>query len=168
VHRHEIVICPGCGLELPGRDLEPAEQFNASGECLHMFYNLTCWTRVQGDQKFIHQHAVDAYAAQHSGEKMRPITTWFALIGLFLALERGYSGRRVQQAHTKIGKRKREWPRLSPPKHPGDLTVMNVISARDAGRDEMLMRWAASVWKSWAQAHQQVKELTDLLLYGDD
>jgi hypothetical protein len=164
---HDGVICPGCGLELPGRHLEPAERFNASGECLRMYYNLTQWTLAQGDSKFIHQHAVDAYAAQHSGENMRPITTWFALIGLFLALERGYSGRRVQQAHEKIGKRKREWPRLTPPGRPGDLTVMNVISARDAGRDEMLMRWAASVWKSWAQAHQQVREITDLLLFGD-
>ena len=166
--RHEVVVCPGCGLELPGRHLEPPDTFNASGECLRMYYNLTCWTLVQGDQKFIHQHAVDAYAAQHSGEKMRPITTWFALIGLFLALERGYSGRRVQLAHVKIGKRKREWPRLTPPLHPGDLTVMNVIAARDAGRDEMLMRWAASVWKSWAHVHQQVRETTELLLYGDE
>lgn len=133
-----------------------------------MYYNLTCWTLVQGDQKFIHQHAVDAYAAQHSGEKTRPITTWFALIGLFLALERGYSGRRIQQGHEKIGNRKWEWPRVPPPKHPGDLTVMNVISARNAGREEMLMRWAASVWKSWAYIHQQVRETTDLLLSGDE
>jgi hypothetical protein len=29
----------------------------------------------------------------------------------------------------------------------------------------MLMRWAGSVWKSWAQVHQQVRETTDILLY---
>ncbi len=27
-----FTVCPGCGLRLPARDLEPAERYNATGE----------------------------------------------------------------------------------------------------------------------------------------
>lgn len=52
-----------------------------------------------GDAFFIHQVAVDAYAAQHAGPASKTITIAFALIGLCLLLERGYTGKAVQRAH---------------------------------------------------------------------
>ena len=51
-----------------------------------------------GDAFFIHQVAVDAYAAQHAGPASKTITIAFALIGLCLLLERGYTGKAVQRA----------------------------------------------------------------------
>lgn len=158
--------CPGCGLRLPDRNLGPAEHYNATGECLDAYYDLTCRTLVLRDAGFIHQHAVDAYAAQHTGPQMRPITTAFALIGLYLALEKGYTGRQVQIAHMQIAKRKRDWPRLQPPAKHGDLTVLDVIRCgTDEEKREMLMRWAASVWRSWEDRHQWVREMTEQILF---
>jgi len=71
---NEAIECPGCGLKLPDRHFDLSDRFNASGECLGMYYELTCLTLVQQDERFIHQHAVDAYIAQHAGGISRPIS----------------------------------------------------------------------------------------------
>lgn len=163
-----FIECPGCGLRLPDQNLDQAERFNASGECLKMYFELACWTLVQQDVRFIHQHAVDAYEAQHAGGRTRPITVVFGLIGLYFAQERGYTGLQVQRAHVKIGRTRRDWPRLEPPEHPAELTVMDVLKVEtDAEKEEMLLRWAASVWQSWEHRHQWVREMTERVLYGE-
>ena len=58
--------------------------------------------RVHGS--FIHQHVVDAYSAQHADANTKPITLVFALIGLYLYVERGYSGKQVQRLHMAMGR----------------------------------------------------------------
>lgn len=74
------VECPGCGLTLPKQHGELNHNYNASAECYEKYNELTIYTLSKQDINFIHQHAVDAYAAQHSGNRMKPITTAFALI----------------------------------------------------------------------------------------
>ena len=133
-----------------------------------MFYDLTSWTIVQQDNRFIHQHAVDAYEAQHAGGKTRPITVSFGLIGLYLALEKGFTGRQSPQlAHIKIGRTKWDWLLLEPPEHPAKLTVMDVLQVADREKEKMLMLWAGSVWQSWEPRHQWVREITAKVLFGD-
>ncbi len=77
--------CPGCGLQLPDQHLDVPDRFNASGECFCVFSDLQCYTVAKQDPEFIHQHAVDAYEAQHAGGPTRNITVAFGLIGLYLA-----------------------------------------------------------------------------------
>src|SRR6185295_5352013 len=60
---------------------------------------LCCYTLERGDAAFIHQHVVDAFIAQNAGEHTKPIGLAFALIGLYLHLERGFSGKQVQRVH---------------------------------------------------------------------
>lgn len=164
-----FIVCPGCGIRLPKEDLDPADRFNASGECLKTYFELTYWTLAQRDGRFIHQHAVDAYEAQHAGGCTRPITVVFGLIGLYLALEKGYTGRQVQLAHIKIGWIKRDWPLLEPPDIPAELTVIDVVRAgSDTGKEEMLIRWATAVWKSWEPRHEWVRDLTAQVLFRRD
>ena len=163
-----FVKCPGCGLNLSDRHLPAADRFNTTGECWQVYCELTCYTLTKEDSTFIHQHVVDAYEAQHAGGATRPITVVFGLIGLYLALEKGYTGRQVQLAHMKIGRRKREWPRLEPPEQPAELTVLDVAQATAANRDEIIMRWTASVWKSWDTRHEWVRKTTERVLYEED
>lgn len=59
------------------------------------FNELSYYTLSHGDPAFIHQYIVDAYAAQHADEKSKPITVAFALIGLYLHIEKHYSGKQV-------------------------------------------------------------------------
>jgi hypothetical protein len=152
-------VCPGCGLVLPDRHIDPPDRFNASGECWQLFSDLSCYSVSKEDAEFLHQHAVDAYAAQHAGGKTRNITVCFGLIGLYLALEKGYTGKQVQRAHMQIAKVRKDWPRLEPPSRPASINVMDILQAPDGGeRDAMIREWMAAVWESWAGRRQLVRE----------
>ena len=141
--------CPECGAAL--RD-------EAAG-CIALYHALSVQTLSDRDPTFPHQLAVDAYAAQHAGTAPKPITTAFALIGLYFVNERGFTGRQAQRAHMFLGRRRQEWPRFDPPADVGVVTVADVLAAGDAGRNTALRRWAASVWAAWRDQHERVVEL---------
>ncbi len=126
---------------------------------------LTLYTLAHKDPSFIHQHAVDAYAAQTAAEDAKPVTIFFALVGLYLHVERDWSGKQVQREHVRLGAVKKLWPGLSPPRDRGSVTVADVIMA-PAGkqRDAMIHRWCVSVWEAWKKndphiVSQMVKEI---------
>lgn len=152
--------CPGCGLRLPVGNTPADERFFASPECLSIYGELTGYTVMRGDEAFIHQHLVDAYAAQHAEDHQPPITVAFALIGLYLALEKDFTGKQVQHMHMLLARRTKNWPRFPRPAHTGALTVQDVVNAAPgAERDAMLMRWSQSVWDAWGHEHARVKAL---------
>lgn len=124
-------------------------------------YNaLCCYTLAHGDPAFIHQHVVDAFAAQHADERSKPIGVAFALIGLYLHVIRGFSGREVQRAHMTLAKRKRTWPAFALSRERGDVTVADVMSkAAGPERDAAIDEWCASVWSAYRDSHQTVVEL---------
>jgi hypothetical protein len=125
-------------------------------------HELSLYTLSNGDPFFIHQVAVDAYAAQHAGPASKPITVAFALIGLCLLLERGYTGKAVQRAHMGLANRSKRWPSFDPPAHRGSVTVADVLRAVPGGeRDTAIMRWAASAWTAWEREHPAVRTLID-------
>lgn len=158
-------VCPGCGLCLPNQHQDPPDRFNGSWECLEAYSDLMCYTVAKQDKEFIHQHAVDAYAAQHAGGTTRDITVAFGLIGLYLALEKGYTGKQVQRAHMQIAKIRKEWPRLEPPKRSAEITVLDVLEVSDGEKkDAMIRTWMAAVWENWADQQAWVREMTDMLL----
>ena len=152
--------CPGCGVRLPLSDAPADERFNASPECLHVYGELTGYTVMRRDEAFIHQHLVDAYAAQHVREGRPPIVAAFALIGLYLAVEKGYTGKQVQHMHILLARRSKHWPTFTPPPHVGVLTARDALDAPPGTeRDEILMRWARSVWEAWSAEHDRVRTL---------
>jgi hypothetical protein len=155
-----IVECPGCKLKLPSKNLEPCDRYHASGECWQLYGELAAYNMSKNDPAFIHQLAVDAYGAQHSGGVTRNITTAFALIGLYLSIECGYTGRQVQKAHMELAKRRHDWPRFEPPHQTYSLTVFDVLRVEPGKkRDEMLKAWAEDVWKSWEHYHDWVRTI---------
>jgi Family of unknown function (DUF5946) len=93
----KFIQCPGCGLMLPDQNLPRATRHNASGECQRLNEELAAYHLQLGDATFLHQHAVDSYGAQHAGAPSRNITTAYALVGLYLAIEHGYTGLQVQK-----------------------------------------------------------------------
>jgi hypothetical protein len=121
---------------------------------------LAAYTLSRGDPAFIHQHVVDAFAAQHAVEDSKPIGVAFALIGLYLHLERGQSGREVQQAHIRLAQRRRQWPVFDLPATRGDLTIRDVLGvAPGPDRDRAIDEWCASVWEAWSGSHERVVAL---------
>ncbi len=60
---------------------------------------LRYYTISRNDPMFIHQHVVDAFAAQNADSTTKPITLTFSLIGLYRLMEHQYSGRQVHRVH---------------------------------------------------------------------
>jgi hypothetical protein len=125
-------------------------------ECLH---ELTYYTLAHPDPSFIHQHVVDAYAAQHADEATKPITIVCALLGLYLHVEKHFTGRQVQKAHMQLARYRREWVRPALPEERGAMTIGDVVAATPEERDAHIHQWCASVWQAWAMSHKQIKDL---------
>ena len=158
-------ICPGCGLELKSDDLSLDDSYNASSACRQLFDELSAFSLSLRDKDFIHQLVVDTYAAQHEGPNSKPIRAAFALIGLYLTFERGYTGKEVQHAHMALGKTRREWPRFNPPAGKDALTVRDVLqNLNEANYKEKINAWGRSVWELWLSEHETVKELVEKYL----
>ena len=156
----KLVQCPGCGVTLPSMGMPPDPRFNASGECWVLYMELSAYMLELGDPSFPHQHVVDAFAAQHAGPSVKPINTLFALAGLYLSEEKGFTGRQVQKVHMLMAARRRDWPRLAPSPAPGAVSVRDVLQV-EAGekRMEAIKNWDKSVWESWAAEHQRIMDI---------
>ncbi len=130
------------------------------------YHELCGYTVTRGDPAFIHQHVVDAFTAQTADENTKPITLTFALVGLYLHVERHFTGKQVQQAHGYLARRKRSWPSFPLPGKRGATTAIDVL-AHSAGhaRDEAIHAWCASVWDAFRETHDLVANL--LSSYGD-
>jgi hypothetical protein len=74
------------------------------------YHEVSAYTLTQGYGTFIHQHVVDAWAAQDAHADSKPIGVFFALVGLYLHVEQGFTGREVQHAHMQLAKRPEPWP----------------------------------------------------------
>lgn len=162
----KIVECPGCGLKLHKQHIELTHSYNVSGECYQKYSELSCYTFSKQDINFIHQHAIDTYAAQHCGNSMKNITTSFSLIGLYYAIEHGFNGRQVQRVHTLLSHQKYKWEALQPPdKSSYSLTVFDVMKEHPGERrDKMLQKWMYDVWECWGFQHNWVKDICYKLL----
>ena len=160
-----LTVCPGCGLHRPSLGLDPDPKGNASGECRALSHELSYYTLAHGDRTFIHQYLVDAYGAQHVARSGSAIGAAFALAGLYLAVERGFTGRQVQKMHMQMGRTSKRWPRFDPPEDLGPMTVADVLAVEPGpSRDEKLKEWCRSVWSAWSPEHGRVREMVDRFL----
>ncbi len=121
------------------------------------YHELLYYTLTHQDPEFIHQYAVDAYAAQTANDKTKPIKVAFGLMGLYLRLEKGFTGREVQRAHMDLAKKKLPIPTFKLPENRGNITISGVINM-PAGtkRDEMIELWIKSVWDAYRDVHKEV------------
>jgi hypothetical protein len=112
---------------------------------------------TMGRPRFILQHVVDAFAVQTADDESKPIAVVFGLIGLYLYVEKQFSGHQVQRVHVELGRRKREWPRVSVPEDRGSMTVADVVTA-PAGRerDMAINNWCRSVWTAFGANRQTI------------
>jgi hypothetical protein len=124
-------------------------------------YNELCgYTLSLRDPTFIHQHVVDAFAAQHADEQTKPIGITFALVGLYLHLEKQFSGKEVQRAHMTLAKRKHLWPEFDLPHDRGSMTAVDVLAAPPgAERDRAIDAWCTSVWQAFHHNRDRVAVL---------
>jgi hypothetical protein len=109
---------------------------------------------------FILQHVVDAFGAQAATANTKPIGLTFSLVGLYLHVEKRFSGRQVQLVHMQLGKRKRRWPAIPLPVDRGSITVVEVLAAPPgAERDAAIDAWCGSVWEAFRESRQAIIDL---------
>jgi len=121
------------------------------------FNELCYYTLLHGGAEFIHQHVVDAIGAQEASPDDKPVRLVFALAGLYLHVERGFTGREVQLAHAKLAQRKQAWPVLAIPEDRGSINPAAVIAASADEREAMIYEWCRSVWHAFS-IHRDVVE----------
>lgn len=121
------------------------------------YHEVSAYTLTRGDRTFIHQHVVDAWAAQTAHATSKPIGVFFALVGLYLHIEQGFTGREVQRAHTQLASRPEPWSIDRLPVARGTITVLDVLAACEgAARDGMIHEWARSVWEAYSDSRESV------------
>jgi hypothetical protein len=123
---------------------------------------LSAYTWTRGDPEFIHQHVVDAFAVQFSDEHTKPIKLTIGLDGLYLKIEKQFSGKQVQRAHMDLARNKQVWPAFEIPEDRGLMTPADVI-AKPAGpeRDKAIDAWCESVWKPWQANRRTIAALLE-------
>ncbi len=95
----------------------------------------------------MHQHVVDTYAIQTANDDTKPIAVVQALVGLYLHVEHGLTGRQVQRVHKILADRRPEWPRISLPSNRSPMTVRDVLARRPGvARDHAIEEWASQTW----------------------
>ncbi len=91
----------------------------------------------------------------------KPIRLAFSLIGLYLHIERGFTGREVQLAHMKLARKKQDWPVFAIPQHRGAVSAADVLAAPIGDRDSMIHEWCRSVWQSFAAQRGVIERLLE-------
>jgi ABC-type phosphate/phosphonate transport system permease subunit len=130
-----------------------------------LYNELLFYTLSHTGENFIHQHAVDAYTAQAADDNTKPIAIFFALAGLYLFIEKGYTGKQVQQAHLQMAKKSKDFISIILPASRGTITVKDVVdSPAGVGRDEMIQQWCMAVWATFANQHDKIILATEKLL----
>jgi hypothetical protein len=115
---------------------------------------------TMGRPGFILQHVVDAFAAQTANDESKPIAVIFALVGLYLHVERQFSGSQVQQVHMQMGRQKRQWPIITLPCDRGSMTTVDVLAVPEGReRDRAIDEWCQSVWTAFRDSRETIVNL---------
>lgn len=124
------------------------------------YHELSAYTLTHGGPAFIHQYVVDAHGAQSATSGDKPIRLAFSLVGLFLHLERGFTGREVQRVHKTLGDRTHSWPAFPLPVNRGTMTAVDVLAEPPGdARDRAIDMWCRSVWAAYETSRPAVEAL---------
>lgn len=127
-----------------------------------LYNELAFYTLSHPDSYFIHQNVVDAYTAQTANSDTKKIAVFFALAGLYLTLEKGFTGREVQLAHIKMTKNKKDIPHIHLPQDKGLITIRDVLNIPPGKeRDIEIKKWCASVWEAYSSQRDIVIASTE-------
>jgi hypothetical protein len=112
---------------------------------------------TMGRRNFILQHVVDAQQSQTATQDGKPMGVVFSLVGLYLHVEKAFTGLQVQKAHQKLARQTRQWPAIQLPQSRGGITAIDVMAA-PAGpeRDAVIDRWCETVWKAFSESRDVI------------
>lgn len=162
-----MVICPGCGARFFAGSavLGGHDDYDVSPECWHSYGTLISFIAgLPGELAVWQQPAADAFTLQHWSGSMPPIRQAFALNGLYLVFELGYTGLQARAAHGRLAGTGAAWTTYEVPDHAGDMRASDVSIAAVAHCADDMASWGRTAWDAWEHAHDAVAEQTDRLL----
>ena len=129
-----------------------------------IFDELSFYTLSLGDEKFIHQHVVDAFTAQSATMQTNPIKIYFALVGLHLFVEKNFTGKQVQNIHILLSKRHKKFGIIYIPETKGEINISDVLKATPGVEREIMIKfWCASIWEAYSSEHKKIMEYLALV-----
>lgn len=162
--------CPGCGIVLPEITAVELPVLHSSAACAAVHAEILGYELQHPVMLRYHQLTVDAYAAQHAGGDGSPARTAYSLVGLWLAIEHGFSAEDVRAVHRRMGTPTAAWPTFTPPGPPQQwLTALDVAEAgvrqgSVGGHARAAGQWADSVWAVWQETSPGVEDTVEALL----
>ena len=164
------IPCPDCKALVP--DIQhPQPQHKYIGGCpgCWQIYGEILGKEFSDPEYFkVHRLSVDAYLAQHPGKPGRQSSQSVNvhLLALYLILEKELAHSFATKAlGCIIEKRKDQFEWLSPPASLGEITVIDVVKAKDATEHQkMVEQWARSVSNAWKPHHETIKQLAKEIL----
>ena len=133
-----------------------------------LFEELSFYTLSHSDPNyFIHQLIVDAYTAQTATKHTKKISLVFSIVGLYLLIEKNYSGKEIQGAHTLLSSYKKDIPEIKLPEKRGNITIIEVLESK-LNRDEMIKKWCYSVWKEYEINKEEIKRYCGKYLFNKE
>lgn len=148
----------------------PLRALSASLACQRLFHEALGFELEHADELgHLHQFMVDAYGAQHPLPPTPTIRVYYSLVGLHLAIDQGWTGLKVRDAHQRMGKPAGWWPVVHAPKDRGVVTIAQVAAAgmaasSPAGHKQLVTEWGRSVWAAWKAEHAAIRDLTRALV----
>jgi uncharacterized protein DUF5946 len=132
----------------------------ASSTTFTVYDHLYLYAGGRGRERFILQNVVDAHHAQIATEQTKPIAIIMALVGLYLHVERGFTGLQVQQVHMQLGRNTHQWPRIVLPQTRGAVTEEVVMKVPEGDeRDAAISDWCRSVWDAFQDNRSTIIDL---------
>lgn len=153
--------CPGCGVVLPEFDGPTHPYIGANAACWALYGELLTHEYGEIGYPECHRLTVDAYAAQHPGNReprsIKSVGTH--LSGLYLVLERGLDGPAATALKNQVLATEPGFKWLNPPATDGGLTVQDVLEMRrEIPHCDVIEAWGRSVWETWELHHATVRD----------
>ena len=166
-----LETCPDCKCELTAGASSTHPYLGASASCWAL-YNVILAREYSSPalMKSVHRLTVDAYAAQHPGIRERRTTqsVWVHLVGLHLALERGFGNDFATQMIGALTRRAGTLVWLEPPDSLGLITVQSIVDAHEPmDHEQAIRRWSQSVWEAWKPHHQSIQTISSQMLASE-
>jgi hypothetical protein len=121
---------------------------------------LCAYTLNLRDPEFLHQLVVDAQTLQTATAATKPMALAFALLSLYLSVEKNIFGRQIQRFHMQLANKKIPWPPITLPSNRGSFTAAGVLAAPPGPQRNLLIHaWAASVWSTYAASRNEITAL---------
>ncbi|MEM9533076.1 MAG: DUF5946 family protein [Pseudomonadota bacterium] len=155
--------CPSCGAVTPVSGVGATHRYLLSSPgCWAAYGELLA--REYGDMLYMSAHAltVDAYAAQHPGEKgPQTISSINVHLASLLAyFEQGVPLAELATLKQRLVQRKHRFEWLDPPDQLGEVTITDVLAATDAQSHVTLVKdWARAAFEAWGAYHGTIRSL---------